>query len=201
MQPEWGGSRDAGAEVRSLCAMGLVSSGSPRALADIAHLLFDPELPARLGAVEAVACANPLQAENMLRAKVAAGDAEAEVVGRCCSALLEIEPDENLALVVGLLYNRGDEDLRDQAALALGDSSLPAALEALQTNWQQSFSGAPKTVLAQAIALNRSDAAFEWLLAQAQEADRPLYDVIEQALQLYTRNRTRAARLAEVFYY
>ena len=199
IQPEWGGGRDTGAAVRALCAMGLVASGSPRALADIAHLLFDPELPARLGAVEAVACANPVQAEIMLRSKLFAGDVEAEVMGRCCSALLEIEPDANLALVIGLLEHRADEDLCNEAALALGESSLPAALRALQDSWQRGFLGAPRDVLAQAIALNRSDDAFAWLLAQAECADGPLRDVIEQALQIYHRNQKRAARLTEVF--
>ena len=78
-EPVWGGTADTAADVRSTCAMGLVASGHRRALAAVTPLLFDPEAAARLGAVRAVGCGNPKEAELVLRAKILAGDAEPAV--------------------------------------------------------------------------------------------------------------------------
>ena len=80
-EPVWGGTADTAVDVRASCAMGLVASGSLRALVELTALLHDPEAAARAGAVRAIACGNPREAELLLRAKVHAGDAEPAVLG------------------------------------------------------------------------------------------------------------------------
>ena len=98
-EPVWGGTVDTAVDVRCSCAMGLVASGHPRALLELTEVLNDAEPQARAGAVRAIACGNPREAELLLRGKVLAGDEEPAVVGECFTALLAVEPEESLAFV------------------------------------------------------------------------------------------------------
>ena len=106
-EPVWGGSVDTAVDVRVSCAMGLVNTRYPRALIDLVGLLADPEPRARAGAARAIACAEPLAAEAVLRIKALTGDAEAEVVGECLVGLLQVEPEESPGFVAGFLDDRG----------------------------------------------------------------------------------------------
>jgi HEAT repeat protein len=114
--------------------MGLVASGYPRALVELTALLNDSDAAARMGAVRAIACGNPREAELLLRSKALAGDAEPQVLGECFTGLLGVEPDESLKFVAGYLTH-ADEAVRELAALALGESRLDAALAPLKEAW------------------------------------------------------------------
>ena len=70
----------------------------------------------------------------MLRGKVLAGDEEAAVIGECFTALLSVQPDESIGFVARYLQH-SDEELRELAALALGESRLPGALPHLEAAW------------------------------------------------------------------
>ena len=126
MEPVWGGSTDTAVDVRASAAMGLVASGYSRALVDVVTLLYDKEHDARAGAARAIACGNPREAELLLRAKILAGDAEAVVLGECFAGLLAAAPEDSVDFVARYL-DAADEEVREQAALALGGSKLDAA--------------------------------------------------------------------------
>jgi hypothetical protein len=195
LEPVWGGTADTAAELRSLCAMGLVASGYSRALVEVAPLLYDPEPEARIGAVRAIACGNPREAELLLRAKVAGGDAESAVLGECFSALLGVEPDESL-LFVGRHLGHGDDALREHAALALGESRLEAALPLLQRAWDEPVvSPSVRRALIRAAAMLRSEAAFDWLIVLVGERDFATATDIVESLSLYRHDTKLAARL------
>ena len=136
LEPVWGGTADTAVDVRASCAMGLVASGYSRALVELTALLYDPDAAARVGAVRAIACGNPREAELLLRSKVHGGDAEPQVLGECFSGLLDVEPEESIGLVAGYLAHP-DEAVRELAALALGESRLDGALAPLQEAWNQ----------------------------------------------------------------
>ena len=89
LEPVWGGTADTAVDVRTSCAMGLVASGYSRALVELTALLHDTDAAARVGAVRAIACGNPREAELLLRSKVLGGDAEPQVLGECFSGLLD----------------------------------------------------------------------------------------------------------------
>jgi hypothetical protein len=80
LEPVWGGSVDTAIDLRGTCAMGLVQTRYPRALAELVALLADPEPRARTGAAPAIVCAVPLGAEAVLRAKALMGNARPD----CC---------------------------------------------------------------------------------------------------------------------
>jgi hypothetical protein len=195
-EPVWGGSIDTAVDVRCSAAMGLVASGYSRALLELAVLLNDEEAEARAGAVRAVACGNPREAELVLRMKLAAGDASPGVLGECFSALLEVAPEESVAAIAQHL-DAADEAVREQAALALGESRLEAALPPLLAAWQQPLASPDmRRSLVRAAVAHRSEPAFDWLLALVAESRlETALDVVE-AMALLRHNAALAARLA-----
>jgi hypothetical protein len=187
-EPMWGGSADAAIDIRCSCAMGLVASGYPRAIQELTELLVDPEWRARAGAARAISCGHPGEAEALLRFKVRVGDAEPEVLGECFAGLLAIAPEECLSLVADHMA-RANEGIRDFAALALGESRHPRALEQLRAAWDTDILNTEfRSVLIRAAALHRSEAAFEWLLHIIAEGSRKHADVAAEALGVYERN-------------
>jgi hypothetical protein len=175
--------------------MGLVASGYSRALIELTALLNDPEAAARSGAVRAIACGNPREAELLLRAKVLAGDSEPQVLGECFTGLLSVAPDESVAFVAAYLAH-GDEQLGELAALALGESRVEAALLPLKEAWDGVLVGdAFRQALLRAAAAHRSEAAFDWLLEIVAEARVPVAEAVVEALAPYKHNVRLMQRL------
>jgi hypothetical protein len=197
-EPVWGGTADTAADVRGTCALGLVASGYPRALVAIAELLYDSEPDARAGAVRAAANGSPREAELLLRSKVLAGDAEPAIVGECFSALMSVEPEDSLAFVAKWLAGP-DAVLRELAALALGESRVPEALDALKGAWNEPVvADELRFALLRAAAAHRSEAAFDWLLSIAAEA-RPIVAArVIESLEPYKNNARLSERLRAV---
>lgn len=197
MEPVWGGSVDTATDVRCSCAMGLVATNYPRALHELIVLLNDPESAPRMAAARAISCANPRQAELLLRLKVLMGDPEPEVVGECFTGLLEVEPDESLDFVAQ--YLDADESTRELAAIALGASRLDDALNFLKAAWDDAIDAPQfKRGLVRAAALHRSDDAFEWLLTIIEHSDHSLASDALEALATYKGNTRLANRVRQV---
>jgi HEAT repeat protein len=188
LEPVWGGATDAAIDVRCSCAMGLVATGYSRAVQELTGLLHDSEWRARAGAARAISCGNPREAEALLRLKVLVGDPESEVIGECFTGLLSIAQEECLPFVAAYLSDDND-GVRDFAALALGESRHPRALEYLRTAWDSlDDTGDFGAVLIRAAALHRSDAAFDWLISIIEHGTRTHTDVAVEALSVYERN-------------
>ena len=196
LEPVWGGTADTAADVRASCAMGLVASGYSRALVELAALLVDAEAAARIGAVRAIACGNPREAELLLRTKALVGDAEPQVVGECFTGLLAVAPEDSIGFVASYLAH-SDDAVRELAALTLGESRLDAALGPLTEAWGGVLVGDElRRALLRAAAAHRSEAAFDWLLGLVAEARVPIALQVLEALALYRHNAKLAVRLA-----
>ena len=188
LEPVWGGSADTAIDVRCSCAMGLVGTGYSRAVQELTALLHDPESRARAGAARAISCGNPREAEAVLRLKVLVGDAEAEVLGECFTGILSIAPTECLPFVATYLSGES-EGVRDFAALALGESRNPKAVEHLRNAWDAAGPfGDFRIVLIRAAALNRTEAAFDWLISLIESGAQAHADAAVEALAVYERN-------------
>ncbi len=188
LEPVWGGSADSAIDVRCSCAMGLVGTGYSRAVQELTVLLHDKEARARAGAARAISCGNPREAEAVLRLKALVGDEEAEVIGECFTGILSIAPLECLPFVATYLSGE-NEGVRDFAALALGESRNPKAVEYLRGAWDAvgPFGDFP-VVLIRAAALNRTDAAFDWLISIIETGTKANADAAVEALAVYERN-------------
>ena len=186
-EPAWGRPTDTATDVRCSCAMGLAAAGHARAVAELTALLVDPESVVRAGAARAISCADPQEAEAVLRFKVHIGDAEPEVIGECFSALLIIEPECSLPFVAAYLRHE-DEALRELAALALGESRLPQGLALLREAWDDTVVSETRGALIRGAALHRSEAAFEWLLEIIATGSSRQAQAAMDALAVYERN-------------
>lgn len=196
-EPSWGRAVDTAVDVRCNCALGLVNSRHRRAVVELTTLLNDPEKRVRAGAARAISCGDPQQAEPLLRFKIEVGDADAEVLAECFSALLSIAPEESMALVGSRLSDR-DEAVRDYAALALGESRHPFALDHLIAAWKQPFASAGlRGALARAAALHRSEAAFDWLIGVIENGTAKDAELAADALTVYGRNSGLMKRVAD----
>lgn len=163
MEPSFGGAVDAAAQLRGLCALGLVRTRDREALADVVALLVDPEPPARIGAVRALATNGGEAGALALRLKVLTGDSEPEVLAECFSGLLAAQSASSVAFVARYV-DAEEAAIAEAAILALGASRAPHAIPVLKEKWERTPRGPIKKVLLFALATSRNEEALQFLL-------------------------------------
>jgi HEAT repeat protein len=188
---------DVAAPLRGLCAQSLARMGYPDALLECVPLLADPEMPARAGAVRAIADAGRVEAVLLLRLKALLGDKEAEVTSECLSALLEPEPARAVEFVAKFLDSRL-EGIGEQAALALGESPVPAAFQALREAWERAGTSKRRRTLLVAIAMIRSDDELEFLLGRLSAEGGPVAADALAGLSFYARDEAVRGRVRKI---
>ncbi|RPI22569.1 MAG: hypothetical protein EHM61_21970 [Acidobacteria bacterium] len=197
MEPVWGGSVDSAAALRARSAMALVRLNHSDRYRFLADLLFDRWPEARRGAVQAAAYAAGDAGELMLRMKVRMGDENPAIIGDCFAGLIQIDPESGLRLV-GKHLESSDSQLRELAAIALGESHLPEALGLLRTSIAQCFDLVGFKTLALAIGLCRTDEAFTLLLDLVAGRPTPFARGALEGLSLCATNAERRRQAAEV---
>jgi HEAT repeat protein len=198
MEPVWGGSVDTAVEVRCTCALGLVASGDPQAVLYLLQLLHDEEYQARVGAVKAIEMILPFHAEIVLRHKILQGDAEPEVIAQCFSSLAKVAAEESLAFISGFLTS-DDDVLRESAALALGESRLAEALDLL-IEASDNLLGVDPVMAGfyRAIALQRNDKAYDYLLDKVANAPAEQAAYAIAALAVYNYNQELKEKITAI---
>ncbi|HWY47667.1 MAG TPA: hypothetical protein VNX70_09810 [Bryobacteraceae bacterium] len=197
MEGSFGPPIDAAAPLRGLCAQGLARMGHPDALLECVNLLADKEVPARIGAIRAIADSGDIAGTLLLRLKALVGDKEDEVIGECFSGLLRLAPAPSLEFVAGFMGSNSDE-IAEAAAFALGESHLQTALPLLRRAWDEIAQSERKRALLHAIALLRLDDAVEFLLARvAEDRDAAARDSLA-ALAMYGRDESVRRRVEEI---
>ncbi|HEY9881849.1 MAG TPA: hypothetical protein V6D29_25585 [Leptolyngbyaceae cyanobacterium] len=190
-EPVWGGQVDTAPGLQGTCALGLVRMHYPAVMVELADLLADPELEARIAAARAIAYSENEFGVALLRLRVKVGDVPS-VIGECLAALLKLAPTDSLDLIQTFLdAGRKTSDSADAvekaevAALVLGESRLPEAFPLLQDWWQRTTHPDLRQVGLLAIATLRQDAALEFLLNLI--ADGPLREAKNafKALTIY----------------
>lgn len=188
---------DVAAPLRGLCARGLARMGHPEALLECVTLLADPETAARAGAIRAIADAGRPEGVLLLRLKALLGDKETEVTGECFGALLSVDPVGSVEFVAKFL-NSGAEEIAEQAALALGESRLPAAFDVLREAWERGGLAEQRRTLLVAIAMLRIDQALEFLLERLRSESGPVAADALAGLAFYSRDEAVLARVEEI---
>ena len=165
----WGPPVDTAAGLRGACVMGLVRIGHPEAFELVAEVLADPEAQARIAAAQAVGYGGSELGAPLLRLKALVGDSEPRVLAECFASLLRIAPVASLPFVARFLESPGEE-VRELAALALGEAQLPAAFPLLRDFCAQTRPGETLRAGLLALALLRTDEAIAHLLSLVAEA-------------------------------
>jgi hypothetical protein len=165
MEPVWGGQEDTAATLRGICLLGLAASEARRdvILRALVDGMTDPAQTVRADAARAVAEMGGDEAPLLLRLKARAGDRELPVIGQTFDCLLQLEGAGAIEFLAGFL-GHDSEDVRAEAALALGSSRLPEAVEALIEAWGNTRDPGLKDALARAISAARQERGFEFLL-------------------------------------
>jgi HEAT repeats len=162
MEPVWGGQVDTAAKLRGICAMGLVRMNYRDVMTELADLLADAEAPARIAAARAIAYSENEPGIALLRLRSRIGD-EPQVISECLAALLKLAPQKSFAFVAGFLDDPQPQT-QELVALALGESRLPEAFEVLKRWWGRQADPELRQAGLLAIAMLRSDLAFDFLL-------------------------------------
>ncbi len=171
VEPHWQGEIDTAAELRGVCAIGLVHFTPPlEVLNQCAVLLCDAWPDARLGAAQALGALGQVDAAPLLRLKLLTGDTQAEVHGECCSALLKADHEAGLAFVQQFLHSP-DADQCVQTALALGEARLPGTFDILRSTWGRRAELNVRESLLLCIGLLRSTESQDFLLSLIDKRD------------------------------
>ena len=196
-EPVWGGSEDSAAQLRGLCALALVCSGYYDALVEAAELLADPQPGARLAAAEAIAYSERQDVGvPLLRFKARLGDSEPRVIAACFTGLLSLAPDSSLEFVASFI--EAADDMNQQAAiLALGESRSAGAFAVLRRTAESSLRSESRAVAYIAIAVLRSDEAWDYLLHVVREEPVEQAGMALSALGHYRSLESLGARALE----
>ncbi|HTW64923.1 MAG TPA: hypothetical protein VME17_09925 [Bryobacteraceae bacterium] len=197
MEGSFGPPVDVAAPLRGICARGLARMGHPDALLECVTLLADRQIPARTGAVRAIADAGRPEGVLLLRLKALVGDKEAEITGECFSALLSLDPAGSVEFVAKFLYSDID-GVGELAALSLGESRLPAAFGILREAWEHGGGRGQRKTLLVAIAMLRSDESLEFLLEHLRFESPSIASDVLAALELYKRDEAVTARINQI---
>jgi len=170
MEPSFGESVDAAAPLRGISAQGLLRTRYRHALEEVVPLLMDPEPPARVGVVRALATNGGDAGLLLLRLKALTGEPDFDVLAECFAGLLTASPERSLEFVARFVND--EQEITAEAAIwALGQSRLLAAFEVLQEKWERTADRPTRKVLMTALAASRLPEALEFLYAQLREAN------------------------------
>jgi hypothetical protein len=194
----WGGKTDTAAVLRGTCALALVQcTDLPRheTLVHLVDALTESEAGVRADAARAVEQMGGRDAALLLRLKARAGDKEARVTGQVLESVLQLEGAGGVSFVAGFLQE-ANEEVSEEAALALGVSRLSEAIAVLQAAWlKQAPSGG--AALLRAISASRLDPAIDFLLEQVRTARLQAAEEALRALELHRDSEQIAKRVEE----
>lgn len=195
-EPVWGGTQDTAAELRGICALALAQISPPDVIEELAELLADKEPNARALCARALGASGREEALPLLRYKIRIGDPSNEVQLECFSALLSLSPERALPVCAAAL-DADDEERRDAAALALGQSRREEALPLLTALAARLPMLDRRTPLL-AIAMLRTTSAFDYLMELVQDAPSSLAALAVRALAVHRYDDVLLARVRDV---
>lgn len=167
MEPVWGGQEDTAATLRGTCVLALAACGDiPRekVMRKLVDAVCDRAEPVRVEAARALAQMEGEEGALLLRLKARTGDAEPRVTGQVFDCLLQVERGEALDFVADFLKSK-DEAVQEEAALALGASRMPEAIEILRGAWKER----KDEMLLRAISASRLEEAIAFLVELARD--------------------------------
>jgi hypothetical protein len=197
MEGAYGPPVDAAAKLRAASALGLARTRYPHALNEIVSLLVDEWVPARIGAVRALATNGGQTGALLLKLRILTGETHPDVLAECFSGLLANAPETSLPFIGG--YADSEElEIAEAALLALGSSHLPQALDLLKEKWERTAAAPLRKTILLAIAMLRSDAAIDFLLSVLSDCTQQTAKDLITALAIFRDNETIRAKLESV---
>jgi hypothetical protein len=188
---------DTATTLRGICLLALLACTDLRREEAMRLLVdgFTDEAPTvRVEAARGLEQMEGEEAALLLRLKARLGDDEAPVVGQVFDSLLKLERERGIRFVAGFLKSR--QEIREEAALALGSSRLSGAVDILQEAWESTRDPEFRQVILRALGVSRQERALEFLLRLVREGRTQDATAALEALAL-DRNSPEIRRLAE----
>jgi len=186
MEAVWAGRQDTAQTLRGICLLGLASCNDITRSAILRLLVDSMADKAQVVRVEAVRATTEMDGEEaalLLRLKARVGDSEPAVTGQVFDSLLRLERDSALPLVAEFLD--GPDDIREEAALALGSSRIAGAVEILVNALPRAREPSFRKTVLRALSASRQEKALEFLFAMVREGLRADMDAALEALELH----------------
>jgi len=187
MEPVWGGQEDTASALRGICLLGLASARDIRretVLRCLVNGVADSKANVRVEAVRAIAQMAGDEGSLLLRFKAKVGDSELPVVGQVFDCLLALERDEAVPFVAEFLES-AKESIPEEAALALGASRLPAALEILEKVWDKTKDPDLRLAVLRGLSASREERAIGFLLGVLKDGRARDRDAAIEALSIH----------------
>jgi HEAT repeat protein len=155
---------DAESTLRGACALALVACSLPRdaILIHLADALADAEMRVRIDVARAIGQLPGQDTILALRVKAQAGDKEPAVTGQCFLSLLGMDARAAIPFVARFLTGP-DEDVRFEAAAALGECPEALAVETLIARWRVERSAEMKRAIVLSLGVSRMPEAKAFL--------------------------------------
>ena len=198
-EPVWGGTEDSAPPLRAAALVALARVEGSRSLPLLVDAMTDPAKDVRIAAAVALGAIGGESAGLVLRLKVRVGDRDPDVLSECLGGLLAVDPKENLTLATEFL-EPSNAVACEAAALALGKSRLPEALDLLKVCWPRCHSPELRQQILLAIALLRRPGATDYLTDLVASESEPDTLAVLSALRIFKhdpRLRERIARLIQ----
>ena len=195
----WGGKTDTAAVLRSTCALALVQcTDIPRheTLLHLVNALTEPDANVRMDVARALEQMGGREVALLLRLKARCGDKEARVVGQVLESLLSIEGASGVPFAAEFLRDQNVE-VAEEAALALGASRLPEAVDVLTKAWLNPLGYRNRNTILRAISASRQNEALDFLLEQVRSAEYSTAQEVLWALKLHSDSEEIVRRIAE----
>jgi HEAT repeat protein len=196
MEPAWGGSVDTAAELRGICALGLVRMGYREVMNELVDLLADPSHQARIMAARAIAYSGRDDGALLLRLKILVGDPSDDVTVECLLALGNLVKTRALQFITKYLDSSNDA-LAEAAAMALGEMRHESALAILLEKWERDALPELRKPLTLPIALSRLPRSVDFLVKVVGEAPISLASAALEALRMYRHDDAIRSRIRQ----
>jgi hypothetical protein len=184
-EPVYGGRVDVADHLRGWCAQGLVVSGDPDAMVDVARLLADPCPQTRKAAAQAVQISGMgAIGVPLLVLRTTLGDADPQVVAQCVIALLALDAQIALSYIQPLLQSE-DEALVEQILLAMGQARAPQAMALITSFYESALTEPLQKASLLALAMLRTNEAITYLIEEVAEASPRAAALAIEALGIY----------------
>jgi HEAT repeat protein len=197
LEPVYGGHADTAAPLRGAALFALARIGGSDYHALLVDSLAENEKVVRVAAAQALAYIGSEAAGLLLRLKARLGDNETEVLSECLAGLMTMGPEANLEFVSEFL-DPTDAARCEAAALALGKSRLPEALDALSSCWRRTYDRALQEQVLLAISMMRLPAAADFLLGLVASEPEATALAAMSALKFHAYDIKLCERLAQV---
>ncbi len=197
LEPVWGGRVDTAVTLRGTCVLALVQSNDlPRAdvLRRLVGALADAAHPVRCDAVRALEQMAGEESGLLLRLKALTGDEEPQVTGQAIESVLKLEGAPSLPFAAAFLRAVRD-GVREEAALALGASHVPGALEVLKKTFPEAHEETFRRAILTAIGTSREEGAANFLFALLEDGLLPDAEGSLEALALDRHNPDVVSRV------